>query len=695
MNYNEILKLLNENMVNKKIDFFVDESILNIILLDVSRVLDSEITNMINKYKKTENKKINNVEKEQIRKYFIGYPIIPDNFCEKTLKKYKPKINDEHYSEALKLIVEGFNRNKNVMINSLCARIIKNFVKDNKQLHNEYLKYIEESQRNYNQLIILEVKKCDKLTSDDIAEIIKNKYNSLSNYHYMIIVFDDNSNWKQISEVAVFMENFRSEFNFNLYSKNNKKRRIDELKKFLADNVNIDYDVELDKQIEKFYECVSYGFHFEDLFITQDGKNKILVMQKVELDEEPKKCPSCLESKVRGNSYSKVLYKSFECQNPYCPSRSKIGRGKRFDMLSAKRQIMLEKNSKNDHIDQKTYSAFRRDIIKSEDLSIERLIKLYSWSGDNVELINIETPLCNDNYKGRIISNINYKKFENDIKIDNIKIVELFKVVYKKINDNETDIREFENVNNSFVFNGNSSLLFSSAKNRFKEDFGGAVTSPPYYNAREYSQWDNLLCYLIDMMINSKRLKEVLKIDGAYIYNIGDIVSQDNIYIKSHMSKRRQMLGFLSVMIFLINGYELKGNIIWDKGEVQSKRNSTSNHISGYLKPVNSYEHCFIFKNSININENAKSITEVKRIETVKKINSKGQNILGHTAPYPEEIASLIIPFVKQNEYVLDPFLGSGTTIIAMEKEKFKAMGFELDNNYYNLAIQRIKENIL
>ncbi|UTI10777.1 hypothetical protein NFD59_04600 [Staphylococcus epidermidis] len=104
-----------------------------------------------------------------------------------------------------------------------------------------------------------------------------------------------------------------------------------------------------------------------------------------------------------------------------------------------------------------------------------------------------------------------------------------------------------------------------------------AITSPPYFNAREYSQWDNLILYLFDMMMNAKGVYNSLQEKGIYAYNIGDIVDKDKIYINSQMSIKRQMLGFYSMMIFEIVGFNIIGNDIWDKGEVQSKRNSSSN----------------------------------------------------------------------------------------------------------------------
>ena len=99
------------------------------------------------------------------------------------------------------------------------------------------------------------------------------------------------------------------------------------------------------------------------------------------------------------------------------------------------------------------------------------------------------------------------------------------------------------------------------------------------------------------MLRNVSAIYDTMDTCGNYLYNIGDIVGEDNIYVESHMSNRRLPLGFLSCMIFEIAGYKLQENIIWDKGEVQSKRNSTVNLYAGYVKCINCYEHVFVFNN--------------------------------------------------------------------------------------------------
>ena len=44
----------------------------------------------------------------------------------------------------------------------------------------------------------------------------------------------------------------------------------------------------------------------------------------------------------------------------------------------------------------------------------------------------------------------------------------------------------------------------------------------------------------------------------------------------------------------------------------------------------------------------------------------------------------------KENDIVLDPFIGSGTTSIACINTNRRFIGFELDTGYFNIANERI-----
>lgn len=78
------------------------------------------------------------------------------------------------------------------------------------------------------------------------------------------------------------------------------------------------------------------------------------------------------------------------------------------------------------------------------------------------------------------------------------------------------------------------------------------------------------------------------------------------------------------------------------------------------------------------------------KIPPVIKINCNGKNIYKHTAPYPEKIVSLIENYCIKNKYVLDPFLGSGSTLMYCKKNNIKSIGYEINKKYYDLCVKRI-----
>ena len=64
-----------------------------------------------------------------------------------------------------------------------------------------------------------------------------------------------------------------------------------------------------------------------------------------------------------------------------------------------------------------------------------------------------------------------------------------------------------------------------------------------------------------------------------------------------------------------------------------------------------------------------------------------------HPAIFPEQLANdHIIYWSNEGDIVLDPFMGSGTTgeMALLNNRKF--IGIELDNTYYKIANERIKE---
>ena len=65
---------------------------------------------------------------------------------------------------------------------------------------------------------------------------------------------------------------------------------------------------------------------------------------------------------------------------------------------------------------------------------------------------------------------------------------------------------------------------------------------------------------------------------------------------------------------------------------------------------------------------------------------------MGHPAPFPVELPYRLIQlYTFSNEIVLDPFMGSGQTAIAARKAGRHFMGYEISEEYIQLAQRRIQ----
>jgi len=79
---------------------------------------------------------------------------------------------------------------------------------------------------------------------------------------------------------------------------------------------------------------------------------------------------------------------------------------------------------------------------------------------------------------------------------------------------------------------------------------------------------------------------------------------------------------------------------------------------------------------------------------TYEKRDIRDKNL--HPATFPISLSKKIIElFSHEGELILDPFVGSGTTLLAAKDLNRNSIGFDLNNNYIELANNRLKENIL
>lgn len=80
----------------------------------------------------------------------------------------------------------------------------------------------------------------------------------------------------------------------------------------------------------------------------------------------------------------------------------------------------------------------------------------------------------------------------------------------------------------------------------------------------------------------------------------------------------------------------------------------------------------------------------------VWSFNGESKKRIGHPAPFPVELPRRCIKmFSFVDDLVLDPFMGSGSTLVACAHNQRRGIGVEIDKKYCAMARQRISEALV
>ena len=215
------------------------------------------------------------------------------------------------------------------------------------------------------------------------------------------------------------------------------------------------------------------------------------------------------------------------------------------------------------------------------------------------------------------------------------------------------------------------------------------ITSPPYNVGKDYDKDLSLTEYLELIRTVMKETYRVLVPGGRVAFNVANIGRKPYLPLDSYIMNIMEDIGFL-----------MRGQIIWDKSAssgVSFAWGSYKSASNPVLRDV--HEYILIFsKGTYSRQKNSKkdSISGDEFREYTKSIWSfpaASARKIGHPAPFPEELPSRLIKLYSfEDDVILDPFIGSGTTGIAALKLKRNFIGYEVDKNYCNLAKKRISE---
>ncbi len=223
------------------------------------------------------------------------------------------------------------------------------------------------------------------------------------------------------------------------------------------------------------------------------------------------------------------------------------------------------------------------------------------------------------------------------------------------------------------------------------------ITSPPYNVSKEYDNDLSLREYLQLLENSFKETYRVLINGGRACINIANLGRKPYIPLSD----------YISTMMIKI-GFNMRGEIIWNKASSASPSTAWGSWMSSanpILRDIHEYILVFSKGDYSRIGKGKQNtITKEQFMEWTKSIwtmKAESARRIGHPAPFPEELPFRLIQLYSfKDDIILDPFIGSGTVAAAALKSGRKFVGYDIKQEYIDLAEKRIslllnKQNLL
>ncbi|MEI0528861.1 site-specific DNA-methyltransferase [Brachyspira intermedia] len=338
----------------------------------------------------------------------------------------------------------------------------------------------------------------------------------------------------------------------------------------------------------------------------------------------------------------------------------------------------------------------KREIVSSigrqkNDEKILNFIKNNVYSCNIMELVYQMYRTClykqKNNYDFYKLGDDIYNYFDNEVLI---KMKKYYEYKSKSLSSNTNRIKKITK----------PTLLCGDNINTIKKIPDAEVqlifTSPPYYNAREYSNYKSYKEYLNKMFLTLNECNRVLE-DGRFIIiNISPVITKR---VGREFESIRYPIHFDFHNLLLKSNFYFVDEIQWIKPEVTVK-----NRNGGYqqtrmplsYKPNCINESIMVYRKNSNflldknIKKYSKSLANDKNIpiDTSNCWYISPKSSRTHPAVFPEELCRKILTYYSfKYDTVLDPFAGIGTFgKVALEMERLPIL-CEINKKYYDIIL--------
>lgn len=230
------------------------------------------------------------------------------------------------------------------------------------------------------------------------------------------------------------------------------------------------------------------------------------------------------------------------------------------------------------------------------------------------------------------------------------------------------------------------------------------ITSPPYWQLKDYGNGkqigfnDTYEEYINNLNLVWNECHRILHKGCRLCINIGDQFARSVYYGRYKVIPiRTEIIKFCES-----SGFDYMGAIVWQK--VTTCHTTGGATVMGsYPYPRNGilkldYEFILIFKKYGNPPKVSKKIKEKSKLTNEEwnqyftgHWNFPGEKQDRHLAMFPEELPRRLIKmFSFVGDTVLDPFLGSGTTILAAKNLNRNSIGYEINEDFLPIIKEKV-----
>lgn len=265
---------------------------------------------------------------------------------------------------------------------------------------------------------------------------------------------------------------------------------------------------------------------------------------------------------------------------------------------------------------------------------------------------------------------------------------------YKDVEETYDVLKESSTVYRREYFRHKNSILFKGDvlnPNVFDKEFIDLIiTSPPYNVDIQYNSNKDDLSYEEYLEFSEKWLSNCFnwsKNQARFLLNIPlDKNKGGQKSVGADLTKIAQKVG-----------WKYHSTIIWNEGNI-SRRTAWGSWLSAsapyVIAPVELIVVLYKGEWKKTTGTKKSDITKEEFMEWTNGLwtfNGESKKRIGHPAPFPLQLPHRGVKlFSFTRDVIFDPFAGSGTTIIAAENNNRIGIGLEIDENYCELAKNRI-----